>query len=76
MQPIIIPTVVLIRWREAHQNPSMARWSSLTQMLSSMVVNGSLYSPGSPVVDDLRTLAHIAHFHQLALQPAREEVAA
>lgn len=69
-EPIIIPSIVMARWQEALANPTIGRWHSLTQMLSSMVVNGSVYAPGSPMVDDLRTLAHVAHAHQLAMQPA------
>ncbi|OJW78003.1 hypothetical protein [Thiobacillus sp. 65-1402] len=77
MQPIVIPSIVSLRWQEALARPSIGRWHSLTQMLSSMVVNASVYTPGSPIVDDLRTLAHVAHAHQLGMQPmAAEEMAA
>ncbi len=72
-EPIVIPSIVAVRWQEALADPTMPRWRSLAQMLSSMVVNSSIYTPGSPVVDDLRTLAHVAHIHQLSLQPRREE---
>lgn len=75
-EPIIIPTIVTARWQEAHAAPTMGRWRSLAQMLSSMVVNASVYTPGSPIVDDLRTLAHVAHLHQLDLQPVQIEEAA
>jgi hypothetical protein len=68
---IIIPSIVSLRWSEACANPSIARWKSLAQMCSSMVVNGSLYAPGSAVVDDLRTLAHVAHINALEMQPVR-----
>lgn len=72
-QPIIIiPSIVSIRWMEACANPSIPRWLSLAQMCSSMVVNGSLYAPGSQVVDDLRTLARVAHIHSLGMQPEME----
>lgn len=73
--PIIIPTIVATRWREAIANPSIPRWRSLTQMISSMVINASLHTPGAPLVDDLRTLAHVAHAHQLELQPRMLEEA-
>lgn len=69
-EPIAIPSIVSARWQEALARPSIGRWRSLAQMLSSMVVNASVYTPGSPIVDDLRTLAHVAHLHQLDLQPA------
>lgn len=69
---IVIPQIVTLRWQEACANPSIPRWRSLAQMCSSMVVNGSLYAPGSPIVDDLRTLANVAHIHQLSMQPALE----
>ena len=69
---IIIPSIVQSRWTEALAKPCIMRWRSLAQMLSTMVVNGALYSPGSPMVDDLRTLAHVAHLHMLELQPVRE----
>lgn len=75
-QPIIIPGIVQARWTEALAKPCIMRWRSLAQMLSSMVVNGALYSSESPMVDDLRTLAYVAHFHMLALQPVREVEAA
>lgn len=75
-EPIIIPTIVVKRWREAIAAPTIGRWHSLTQMLSSMVVNASLYAPGAPIVDDLRTLANVSHIHQLDLQPVRLEEAA
>lgn len=68
--PIILPTIVARRWAEAHTRPSMMQWRSLTQMLSSMVVNASMYTPESPLVDDLRTLASVAHAHQIELQGA------
>ena len=71
-QPIVIPSIVSRRWEEACINPSIPRWRSLSQMCSAMVVNGSLYAPGSAVVDDLRTLAHVAYIHQISMQPARE----
>ena len=71
-QPIIIPVIVTTRWQEAHAAPSLGRWRSLTQMLSDMVVNSSVYSPNAPIVDDLRTLAHVAHAHTLAMQPECE----
>lgn len=74
--PIAIPSVVAIRWQEAHASPSIARWRSLAQMCSSMVVNASVYTPGSPIVDDLRTLAHVAHIHMLGLQPEMVDEAA
>lgn len=61
--PVIIPLIVSVRWREAHVAPSLWRWRSLAQMCSSMAVNGSLYAPDSPVVDDLRTLAMVAFSH-------------
>lgn len=70
--PTVIPTIVSVRWQEAHARPSIGQWRSLAQMLSSMVVNASVYTPGSPIVDDLRTLAHVAYTHQLELQPAYE----
>lgn len=70
---ILIPSIVAARWQEACANPSIPRWRSLAQMCSSMVVNGSLYAPDSPIVDDLRTLANVAHIHQLSMQPARED---
>lgn len=74
MSTHVIPSVVLVRWREALATPTMRRWHSLTQMLSSMVINASVYTPGSPIVDDLRTLAHVAHTHMLILlaEPAEE----
>lgn len=67
--PIAIPSIVSARWQEAHARPTIARWRSLTEMLSDMVVNTSVYTPGSPIVDDLRTLAHVAHTHMLGMQP-------
>lgn len=69
--PVIIPSIVADRWQKAIANPTLRGWSSLTQMLSDMVVNASVYTPGAPVVDDLRTLAHVAHQHTLELQPVR-----
>lgn len=74
--PIAIPSIVAARWQEALARPSIGRWRSLTQMLSSMVVNASLYTPGAPLVDDLRTLAHVAYQHQRDLQPVPVEEAA
>lgn len=71
-EPIIIPAIVSKRWQEALAEPSIGRWHSLWQMISSMVVNASLYTPGTPIVDDLRTLAHLAHQHQIDLQPVAE----
>lgn len=76
MTPIIIPTIVSLRWSEACAEPSIPRWRSLAQLLSSMVVNGSIYSPNSPMVDDLRTLAKVAHQHVLDMHPVLVEVAA
>lgn len=74
--PIAIPSIVSARWQEALARPSIARWRSLAQMLSSMVVNVSVYTPGSPIVDDLRTLTHVAHTHILGMQPEQIEEAA
>lgn len=74
--PIVIPSVVSARWQEALARPSIGRWRSLAQMLASMVVNASVYTPGSPIVDDLRTLAHVAHTHMLGMQPEQIEEAA
>lgn len=74
--PIAIPSIVARRWREALARPSIGRWSSLAQMISDMVVNGALYNPGSPIVDDLRTLAHLAYAHQIGLEPEQIEEAA
>lgn len=74
--PIAIPSIVSVRWQEALARPSIGRWNSLAQMLSSMVINTSAYPPSSPIVDDLRTLAHVAHTHMLSLQPELEEAAA
>ena len=73
--PIAIPAIVSARWQEALARPSIGRWRSLAQMLASMVVNASVYTPGSPIVDDLRSLAHDAHTHMLSLQPEIEEAA-
>lgn len=70
MTPVILPTIVARRWAEAHARPTMSQWRSMSQMLSSMVVNASLYTPESPLVDDLRTLASVAHAHQIELQGA------
>lgn len=75
-EPIAIPSIVSARWQEALARPTIGRWRSLAQMLASMVVNASVYTPGSPIVDDLRTLAHVAHTHMLSLQPELEETAA
>ncbi|MBC2731355.1 hypothetical protein [Thiobacillus sp.] len=75
-EPIAIPSIVSARWQEALARPSIGRWRSLAQMLASMVVNASVYTPGSPIVGDLRTLAHVAHTHMLSLQPELEEAAA
>lgn len=75
-EPIAIPSIVSARWQEALAQPTIGRWRSLAQMCSSMVVNASVYTPGSPIVDDLRTLAHVAHTHMLSLQPEIEEAAA
>lgn len=75
-EPIAIPSIVSARWQEALARPSIGRWRSLAQMCSSMVVNASVYTPGSPIVDDLRTLAHVAHTHMLGLQPEQIEEAA
>jgi hypothetical protein len=66
---IVIPSLVSLRWREACKTPSIPRWSSLAQMCSAAV---ALYEPGSQLVDDLRTLAHVAYIHQLSMQPVRE----
>lgn len=71
-EPIIIPAIVVARWQEATAAPTIGRWHSLAQMLSTMVVNASVYTPGAPIVDDLRTLAHVAYRHQLDLQPGAE----
>lgn len=76
MSPIIIPTIVQLRWTEAVAEPSIARWKSLSQMLSSMVITGSIHAPNSPMVDDLRTLSHVAHIQALDMQPQREQEAA
>lgn len=62
-QPIIIPLLVSVRWREAHAAQSSQRWRSLAQMCSSMAINRARYSPDSPFVDDLRTLAMVADSH-------------
>lgn len=70
---IAIPSIVSARWREAMAVPDLARWRSIAEMLSDMVVNASVYTPGSPVVDDLRTLAHVAHIHMLGMQPEQIE---
>lgn len=67
-QPIILPSIVTARWAEAEANPSISRWHALTQMLSSMVVNASVYAPHSPMVDELRKKAHQAHRNMLDLQ--------
>ena len=69
----MIPSIVSLRWREAHAVPTIGRWRSLAQMIGSMVVNASVYTPGSQVVDDLRTLADLAYQHMRDLQPVREE---
>lgn len=74
--PVVIPAIVSTRWREALATPTMSRWHSLAQMLSSMVVNASVYTPGAPIVDDLRTLAHVAHTHMLGMQPEPAEESA
>lgn len=74
-EPVIIPAIVAKRWQEALAAPTLRRWSSLTHMLSDMVVNASVYAPGAPMVDDLRTLAHVAHMHQIELQPQIAEAA-
>jgi hypothetical protein len=42
MTPTLIPSIVAARWREALADPTIPRWRSLTQMLSEMVVNGSI----------------------------------
>lgn len=76
MQPIIIPEVVALRWQEAAAEPNpmryTMRWHSIAHMLSSMYVNSSLYAPGSPVTDDLRTLAAVAYQHARDMEPERE----
>lgn len=71
-EPIIIPEIVTIRWQEAIAEPNMMRWHSIAQMLSSMFINSSLYAPGSPITNDLRTLADIAYQHARSMEPARE----
>ena len=76
MVPIIIPSIVASRWDEACKTPSIPRWRSLVQMLSSMIVTGAMHAPGSPMVDDLRTLEMVAHQHVLDMQPVLVEVAA
>lgn len=72
-QPVIIPSIVRVRLEEAERKPDLHRWRSLAQMCSSMVVNASIYAPGSPIVTELRRIAHLAHTNMLALQPQREE---
>ena len=71
MQPIIIPSIVSTRWQEAHSTPNMARWRSLSQLCASMWLNCQVDAPQSPMVDDLRVLADLAHQHMLDMQPAR-----
>ena len=70
---IIIPSIVAVRLAEAELAPSIPRWRSLREMCSSMVVNASVYSPESPMVDELRRIANLAHQNMLALQPRRNE---
>ncbi|MFZ2982009.1 MAG: hypothetical protein WA085_13335 [Sphingobium sp.] len=75
MNEIIIPSIVRARLAEAEATPSIPRWRSLSEMCSSMVVNASVYAPGSPIVDELRRIAYLAHNNMLAMQPQREEAA-
>lgn len=72
-QPVIIPSIVRVRLEEAEVNPNIHRWRSLAQMCSTMVVNASMYAPGSPVVDELRRIAHLAHTNMLAMQPQPQD---
>lgn len=74
MNPIVIPEIVARKWREACAKPSLMHWHSIAQMISSMYINSSLYAPGSPVTDDLRTLADVAY--QRARDMESAEVAA
>lgn len=75
MQPIIVPEIVSRRWREAAAEPNAMRWHSLAQMISSLYINSSLYAPGSPVTDDLRTLADVAYRHALDAMHVEPEAA-
>ena len=72
MQPIIIPEIVAIRWREACATPTIPRWHSLAQMIASLYVNSAIYAPNSPLTDDLRFLSDVAYCHALIMQPEME----
>jgi hypothetical protein len=71
MIPIIIPSIVCVRWSEATADPSIPRWRSLSQMCASMWINCQIDAPESPMCDDLRVLADLAQQHMLDLQPVR-----
>lgn len=71
-QPIVIPEIVSRRWREACTSPDMMSWHSIAQMISSMHINSAVYAPGSPVTDDLRTLADVAYQHARDMEPEQE----
>ncbi len=71
MEPITMSTIITRRWQEAIDSPTMSRWCSLSQMCASMWLNCQVDAPESPMVDDLRMLADLAHQHMIDMQPAR-----
>lgn len=64
-----VPAILIERWRDAHAVPSLLRWRSLAQLCASILM--VTLADGSPPeqADNIRTLAEIAHRHQLDMQP-------
>jgi len=71
MEPITMSTIITRRWQEAIASPTMARWNSLSDMCGDLWMTVQNTCPTSPMLDDLRVLADLAHQHMLDMQPVR-----
>lgn len=70
---IILPQMVLERYREACADPDVARWRSLAYMAGFMADRIQQKEPDSVIADDIRTISLVAWQHAIDMAPPRDE---
>ena len=69
---IVLPSIVVDRYREACASPCIMRWRSLAYLAGFQADTIIKHEPDSVMADESRTLSQVAWPHALEMEPVRE----